>query len=84
MSSCVSDRDFDLWLSGSSSPSRFRGGPRLSCKEAHLERGVSRAFKAMATLEHDVSALISSGTVTFSANLTGIGDDKPVSRGVEI
>lgn len=49
-----------------------------------VERYIWGAFEAMATLEHDMSTLIPSGTATFSANLTGIGDDKPVSRGVEI
>ena len=38
----------------------------------------------MATLEHDTSALISSGMVTLNAKLTGIDDDKLVSRVVEI
>ena len=38
----------------------------------------------MATLEHDASALISSGMVTLNAKLTGIEDDKLVSRIVEI
>ena len=40
--------------------------------------------KALATLEHDTSALISSGMVTLNAKLTGIDDDKLVSRVVEI
>ena len=38
----------------------------------------------MATLEHDTSALISSGMVTLNAKLTGIDDDKLVSRVIEI
>ena len=40
--------------------------------------------KALATLENDTSALISSGMVTLNAKLTGIEDDKLISRVVEI
>ena len=51
----------------------------------HIQGVVSAApSKALATLEHDASALISSGMVTLNAKLTGIDDDKLVSRVVEI
>lgn len=51
----------------------------------HIQSVVSAApSKAMATLENDTSALISSGMVTLNAKLTGIDDDKLVSRVVEI
>jgi len=40
--------------------------------------------KAMATLEHDTSDLISSGMFTLNAKLAGIDDDKLVVRVVEI
>lgn len=41
-------------------------------------------LKAMSTLEHDASDLISSGMVTLNAKLSGIEDNKLVSRVVEI
>ena len=51
----------------------------------HVQSVVSTApGKALGTLEHDTSALISSGMVTLNAKLTGIDDDKLVSRVVEI
>ena len=51
----------------------------------HIQSVVSAApSKALATLENDTSALISSGMVTLNAKLTGIDDDKLVSRVVEI
>lgn len=51
----------------------------------HVQTVVSAApSKALATLEHDTSALISSGMVTLNAKLIGIDDDKLVGRVVEI
>ncbi|KAF9653345.1 HbrB-domain-containing protein [Thelephora ganbajun] len=51
----------------------------------HVQSVVSAApSKALATLENDTSALISSGMVTLNAKLTEIDDDKLVSRVVEI
>jgi len=51
----------------------------------HVQGVVSAApSKALAALENDTSALISSGMVTLNAKLTGIDDDKLVSRVVEI
>ena len=51
----------------------------------HVQGVVSGApSKALAALENDTSALISSGMVTLNAKLTGIDDDKLVSRVVEI
>ena len=41
-------------------------------------------LKAMSTLEDDTSALILSGMVILSAKLTGMNNDKLISRVVEI
>lgn len=66
--------------------------PVLVCREdlnilvkRHIQAVVSGSpSKAMATLEHDTSDLISSGMFTLNAKLTGIDDDKLVVRVVEI
>ena len=51
----------------------------------HIQAVVSGApFKAIATLEHDTSDLISSGMFMLNAKPAGIDDDKLVVRLVEI
>lgn len=45
---------------------------------------IAAPLKAMSTLEHDASDLVSSGMVTLNAKLSGIEDEKLVSRVVEI
>ncbi|KAF9779227.1 hypothetical protein BJ322DRAFT_1221545 [Thelephora terrestris] len=48
---------------------------------SHYRMVRSAPSKVLATLEHDVSALISSGVVIPNAKLTGDGDDKLVGSG---
>lgn len=51
--------------------------------QRHIQSVMSAPHKAIATLENDVSELISSGMVTLKAKLVDIKDDKLVSRIVE-
>ena len=40
--------------------------------------------RALATLEVDVAELINSGMITLNSKLSGVEDDKPIGRVVEI
>ena len=67
-----------------SSRSRFQGEP-YAIVQRHIQGVVSADLsRALATLEHGTSALVSSGMITFNAKLMGIDDDKFVSRVVEM
>jgi hypothetical protein len=51
----------------------------------HISSVVSQSLsKALATLEHDASELISAGMVTLNAKFVGLEDDKLLGRVVEI
>ena len=51
----------------------------------HIEKVIPSApSKALLTLENHTAELISSGMVTLNAKLSGIDDEKLVSRVVEI
>ena len=51
----------------------------------HIQTVVSSApQKAMATIEHDASELISNGMVTLNSRLTGVEDEELVDRVVEV
>ncbi|KAH8107830.1 HbrB-domain-containing protein [Cristinia sonorae] len=56
-----------------------------SLVKRHIQGVISSApSKALATLEHDASELIASGMVTLNAKLSGVDEEKVVSRLVEI
>jgi hypothetical protein len=51
----------------------------------HIQAAVSTSpSQALVALEHDADDLIASGMITLAAKLSGISDDKLVSRVVEI
>ncbi len=51
----------------------------------HISSAISSSpSKALSSLEHDASELIASGMATLNAKLTGVDEDKLVSRVVEI
>ena len=51
----------------------------------HIQTVVSAApSKALATLEHDATELIALGMVTLDAKLSGVDEEKIISRLVEI